>query len=119
MNVPFRLNSDNLFILYEELRDEHTRVLAYENAISLYQASGISMSGDYKHRPLGFYTEKSTNILNHWTVLHSELDRTLDQINLRRIETVQRFEKATILPTEFLVIADEYILLSHFLIKKK
>lgn len=113
--------SVKLYIIYQELRPEHTNLLAYENSLSLLQASASCplMAGDYKHKPLTYYTDKATNILNRWTVFQSQLDRSLDQINIRRIESMEKFEKATILPAEFLVIIDEFVLFSHFLIKKK
>lgn len=120
-NLSHLIDSVKLYIIYEELRPEHTNLLAYENSLSLLQASGSSplMAGDYKHKPLTYYTDKTTNILNRWSAFQSQLDRTLDQINIRRIESMEKFEKATILPSEFLVIIDEFILFSHFLIKKK
>lgn len=113
--------SDKLYILYEELRTEHTSLLAYENALSLFQASGRcpTLAGDYKHKPFAYYTEKATNILNQWAIIQTQLDRSLDQINIRKLESLQQFEKAATLPSEFLVIIDEYVLLSHFMIKKK
>lgn len=93
------------------------RVLAYENSMSLQHAATVSMSGTYMHRPLGFYTERASGIMERWQLLHSLMDRVLDRVNLRRIDTIQEFGNVVLLPYDFKELSDEYLLYSQYLKK--
>lgn len=72
--------------------------------------------GDYKHKPISYYVEDACRILHTWQQYQNALNISLNQINIRDVNTLKQFERRTTFPTDFASNLDRYLMFSTFLL---
>lgn len=75
--------------------------------------------GDCKHKPISFYVEDACRILHTWQQYQHALNASLNQINMRDVNTLKQFENSTAFPKDLSSNLDRYLMFSAFLLASK
>lgn len=111
--------SQELDRLQTELKNDYQNLLAAANALHILTTDTSVIVGNCKQKPITYYLDEACRILYAWKIYQMSLAMALQQIDMRKGDSMQQFKNVTITPQELSSSLDEYLLYSTFLFSPK